>query len=127
MGVMLQVDWARWGQTPEDLRRLAMSAPHARTRERALALYDIAHESCATTVAERTGVGREKAAQPPVGVLDCAFLPRSLRAAEVALEAKLMPEEGVARELCAAVEGDRLPSRGGQGPQLLDHSHHDPG
>ncbi len=55
MGVMLRVNWARWGQTPEDLRRLAMSAPHARTRERALALYDIAHESCATTVAERTG------------------------------------------------------------------------
>jgi transposase len=55
MAVMLRVDWARWGQTPEDLRRLAMSAPHARTRERALALYDIAHESCATTVAERTG------------------------------------------------------------------------
>ena len=55
MAVMLHVDWARWGQTPEDLRRLAMSAPHARTRERALALYDIAHESCATTVAERTG------------------------------------------------------------------------
>ena len=52
---MLRVDWARWGQTPEDLRRLAMSAPHARTRERALALYDIAPESCATTVAERTG------------------------------------------------------------------------
>ncbi len=55
MAVMLRVDWARWGQTPEDLRRLAMSAPHARTRERALALYDIAHDSCATTVAERTG------------------------------------------------------------------------
>jgi transposase len=32
-----------------------MSAPHARTRERALALYDIAQESCATQVAERTG------------------------------------------------------------------------
>ncbi len=52
---MLCIDWARWGQTPEDLRRLSMSAPHARTRERALALYDIAHESCATQVALRTG------------------------------------------------------------------------
>ena len=52
---MLQVDCARWGQTPEDLRRLALSAPHARTRERALALYDIAQDSCATQVAERTG------------------------------------------------------------------------
>src|SRR4051794_22645214 len=32
-----------------------MSAPHARTRERALALYDIAQGSCATRVAGRTG------------------------------------------------------------------------
>src|SRR3712207_5619235 len=55
MGVMLQVDWARWGQTPEDLRRLAINAPPARPRRRALALYDIAPESCTTTVAERTG------------------------------------------------------------------------
>jgi hypothetical protein len=30
---------ARWGQTPEDLRRLATGAPHPRTRERFLALY----------------------------------------------------------------------------------------
>ena len=42
-------------QTPEDLRRLALNAPHARTRERALALYDIAHESRATQVAASTG------------------------------------------------------------------------
>ncbi len=52
---MLQVDYASWSQTLQDLRRLAMSAPHARTRERALALYDIAHETCATQVAARTG------------------------------------------------------------------------
>jgi transposase len=52
---VLRVDWARWGQTPDDLRHLALNAPHARTRERALALYDIAQESCATQVAERTG------------------------------------------------------------------------
>ncbi len=52
---MLRVDCARWGQTPEDLRDLALCAPHARTRERALALHDIAQESCATQVAERTG------------------------------------------------------------------------
>ena len=55
VGFVLHVDCARWGQTPQDLRRLALSAPHARTRERALALYDIAQESCATQVAERTG------------------------------------------------------------------------
>src|SRR4051795_7017008 len=52
---MLRVDYARWGQTPEDLRHLALSAPHARTRDRALALFDITRHSCATQVAVRTG------------------------------------------------------------------------
>ena len=52
---MLRVDGARWGQTPEDLRQLALSAPHARTRERALALFDITQHRCATQVAGRTG------------------------------------------------------------------------
>ncbi len=52
---MLRVDYARWGQTPEDLRSLALSAPHARTRERALALFDITQHRCATQVAGRTG------------------------------------------------------------------------
>ena len=52
---MLRVDYARWGQTPEDLRHLAVSAPHARTRERALALFDITQHRCATQVAGRTG------------------------------------------------------------------------
>ena len=51
---MLRVDHARWGQTPADLRQLATSAPHSRTRERFLALYEITQESCATRVAERT-------------------------------------------------------------------------
>ena len=32
-----------------------MSAPHARTRERALALFDITQHRCATQVAMRTG------------------------------------------------------------------------
>ena len=41
---MLLVEHARWGQTPEDLRQLALSAPHRRTRERSLALYDITQE-----------------------------------------------------------------------------------
>ena len=52
---MLRVDLARWGQTPEDLRLLALNAPHARTRERALALFDLAHGTCATQFALRTG------------------------------------------------------------------------
>src|ERR687889_2912417 len=51
---MLRVESARWGQTPEDLRQLATSAPHPRTRERFLALYEIAADSCATRVASRT-------------------------------------------------------------------------
>ncbi len=54
-GFVLRVDYARWGQTPEDLRHLAVSAPHARTRERALALFDITQHRCATQVAGRTG------------------------------------------------------------------------
>ena len=54
-GLVLRVDYARWGQTLEDLRHLALSAPHARTRERALALFDITQHSCATQVAGRTG------------------------------------------------------------------------
>src|SRR4051794_41808818 len=52
---MLRVDYARWGQTPEDLRYLALNAPQARTRERALALLDITQHRCATQVALRTG------------------------------------------------------------------------
>lgn len=53
---MLLVEHARWGQTPEDLRRLAMSAPHRRTRERFLALYDIVQGSRgATCIALRAG------------------------------------------------------------------------
>jgi hypothetical protein len=53
---MLSVNHARWGQTPEDLRRLAMSAPHPRTRERFLALYEITQQSRgATCVAMRAG------------------------------------------------------------------------
>src|SRR4051794_9589754 len=52
---MLRVDYARWGQTLEDLRYLALNAPQARTRERALALFDITQHRCATQVAVRTG------------------------------------------------------------------------
>src|SRR5215218_8532488 len=51
--VMLHVDYARWDQTPEDLRRLATSAAHQRTRERFLALYEITQESCATRGSRR--------------------------------------------------------------------------
>ena len=52
---MLRVDHGRWGQTVADLRCLALSAAHLRSRERLLALHDIAQGGCATAVAERTG------------------------------------------------------------------------
>src|SRR4051812_49389248 len=51
---MLRVEYTRWDQTPADLRELAMSASHRRTRERFLALYEITQESCATRVAAQT-------------------------------------------------------------------------
>ncbi|MBV8574538.1 MAG: helix-turn-helix domain-containing protein [Acetobacteraceae bacterium] len=52
---MLRVDHQRWDQTVADLRDLALSAVHPRSRERFLALHEIAAGSCATAVAERTG------------------------------------------------------------------------
>src|SRR3954467_6170942 len=51
---MLRVEYARCGKAPADLRQLATSAPHSRTRVRFLALYEITQENCATRVAERT-------------------------------------------------------------------------
>jgi hypothetical protein len=52
---VLQVDHQRWDQTVADLRHLALSAAHPRSRERFLALHEIAEGGCATAVAERTG------------------------------------------------------------------------
>jgi hypothetical protein len=53
--LVLRVDHDRWGQTVADLRHLALSATHPRSRERFLALHEIAQGSCATEVAEGTG------------------------------------------------------------------------
>jgi hypothetical protein len=39
---VLRVDHQRWNQTEADLRHLAVSSSHARSRERFLALHDIA-------------------------------------------------------------------------------------
>jgi transposase len=39
---MVLVAMGKWKQTPEDLRRASLHAPHARTRERFQALYLIA-------------------------------------------------------------------------------------
>ena len=52
---MLRVECERWGQTVEDLRNFACRAEHPRTRERFLALYEIARGSNATRVAAQTG------------------------------------------------------------------------
>jgi hypothetical protein len=62
---VLRVDHQRWGQTVADLRHLALSAAHPRSRERFLALHEIAEGSCATAVAERT----ERRAQTVMGWL----------------------------------------------------------
>lgn len=39
---MIRPGTDKWGQTTEDLRRLALESEHPRTRERFLALYQIA-------------------------------------------------------------------------------------
>ena len=52
---MLKLDLSRWQQTAERLRELALSADHARTRERWMALYEIATGKNATVVGQQTG------------------------------------------------------------------------
>ena len=49
---MLRVDFEKWDQTISDLRRLSVNSSHPRTRERFLALYEIAQGSNATKVAK---------------------------------------------------------------------------
>jgi len=53
--LVLHVDHERWGQTEGDLRNLALGASHARSRERFLALHEIARGRCASEVAAHTG------------------------------------------------------------------------
>ena len=53
---MVAVEFAKWGQTLEDLRRASLEAPHARSRERFQALYLIASgQFNATTCAAHIG------------------------------------------------------------------------
>jgi transposase len=52
---MLRVDYDRWGQRPDELRGLAVSSSHERTRERFLALYEMSSGTSATGVAARIG------------------------------------------------------------------------
>ena len=53
---MIRVEMAKWGQTPEDLRRASVQAAHQRSRERFQALYLIASGHFnATTCAAHIG------------------------------------------------------------------------
>jgi transposase len=53
---MVGVEFAKWGQTLEDLRRASLAAAHARSRERFQALYLIASgQFNATTCAAHIG------------------------------------------------------------------------
>jgi len=53
---MVVVEFAKWGQSLEDLRRASVAAPHARSRERFQALYLIASgQFNATTCANHIG------------------------------------------------------------------------
>lgn len=52
---MLRPDLARWSLTQELLTELCLQAPHPRTRERLLALRDIARGTCASTLCKQLG------------------------------------------------------------------------
>ena len=52
---MLHVDTARWKQTPDDLRRLSLEAPHPRTRERFQALYEVTKDWSPFAWSKETG------------------------------------------------------------------------
>jgi Helix-turn-helix domain len=53
---MLQVEHEKWGQSVSDLREGALKAPHPRTRERFLALCEIAaQQGNATALAIKIG------------------------------------------------------------------------
>jgi predicted ArsR family transcriptional regulator len=52
---MLRVNPEAWNHSLDDLRRFALEAPHPRTRERFLALYEMAQGKNATQVARELG------------------------------------------------------------------------
>lgn len=52
---MLKVEIDRWNQSMPELRELALTAPHPRTRERILAIYEICSGKSATRVGKETG------------------------------------------------------------------------
>lgn len=52
---MLKVCYENWNQSPEFLRELALNHEHPRTRERFLALFEIATGKNATQISRETG------------------------------------------------------------------------
>ena len=56
---MLRPDYPKWAQTVDDLRQLAVGSSHIRTRQRFMALFEIATGSNATTVARAIGRHRQ--------------------------------------------------------------------
>lgn len=61
---MIRVNLEKWGQTEDDLRRLATESAHQRTRERFLALFLMVSQNiCSTEVARRTGRDNETVLQ----------------------------------------------------------------
>ena len=52
---MLRPDLNRWSLNQESLTELCLHAPHPRTRERLLALGDIARGSCASALCKPLG------------------------------------------------------------------------
>jgi len=52
--IMLKIQVEKWQHTAETLRELALQAEHPRTRERLLALYEIAQGQNATQVAHQS-------------------------------------------------------------------------
>jgi hypothetical protein len=55
--LMLRIDHECSGQTSTDLRRLTLTATHACSRERFIALHDVAQGACA--MHNQTGSGRQ--------------------------------------------------------------------
>jgi hypothetical protein len=49
LNAMIRPDFAKWGQSAEDMRQLSLKAQHARSRERFQALYMIGSQQCNAT------------------------------------------------------------------------------
>src|SRR4028119_157378 len=101
---MLRVDHARWGQTPEDLRRLATSAPHRRSRERFLALHEITHACWAADGGTRAG---RRAATTAAAPAHAGALPGARR-----------DHAGVLRDACRHAHGPPPADRDGLAARL---------